>query len=174
MATVVSAAEIQAWAKAVQLQSQLQLVLHLQQDLKWEMAKLWKIDEECYELLWQSLASSVAVRPGVDGGSRCERPRVLPAELGRHMQINAGRLYTCSATRDELRLFLETRLGPRAGQEMRDAAGDPRGADSFLKGKAVGKGAECGKCFPREASCQSEPPQKAKFRPMKNGREVLD
>ena len=95
MATVASAAEIQAWAAAVQLQSQLQLVLHLQQDLKWEMAKLWKIDEECYELLWRSLASSVEVRTSGDR-SRCERPRILPAELGVHMENNTGKLFTCS------------------------------------------------------------------------------
>ena len=75
----------------------------------------------------------------------------LPAELERHLRTNEYRLDTCSATREEVRLFLEARLGHLAALKARDAAEEPG-----------------------DTASAEIIPQKGQLRPMKNGKEVRD
>ena len=65
----------------------------------------------------------------------------MPTELERHLQLKAGRLTNYSLTREEVRLFLETRLGlkvkePRVVQRHTDSMD----VDSVQKGGKGKKG----------------------------------
>ena len=89
---------------------------------------------------------------------------LVPVELERHLQLNASRLATYEASREEVRLYVETRCGlkvkdqriiadgskPRRGPDDMDvdssvkgkgkAKGKGKGKDGKAKGKAKGKG----------------------------------
>ena len=69
---------------------------------------------------------------------------LVPTELEKHLQLNAARLPRFTDTCEEVRLFIETRLGQRVKEPKvtgRGAGGgghDPMDVDSFAKGKHGG------------------------------------
>ena len=76
---------------------------------------------------------------------------LVPSELERHLQLSSGRLTSYSQTREEVRLFLETRLGHKLKEPRvhgnKKQHDDPMDVDSFAwqNGKGSNKGGKGGK-----------------------------